>query len=210
METIHDRRRDFSCVYCNKSFAQSYTLKEHIVAKHTHNFCHTWYQYWQKLYLLHTAAPLNKKLGCTYLKFILSLTISNFWWMGKHILALTWENLYKTVPAAPLNKKLDCSYLMFLSLEIYNFWSMTKRSLEKIFTKRFQQRMSGFCLFNEISTLPVRSVSSLSRTKRTRADTSGRCTRATSLGRISRETSSRSTSFLQESMSSLNIRINWF
>ena len=60
METIHDRRRDFSCVYCNKSFAQSYTLKEHIVAKHTHNFCHTWYQYWQKLYLLHTAAPLNK------------------------------------------------------------------------------------------------------------------------------------------------------
>ena len=154
--------------------------------------------------------PIEQKLGCTYLKFVLSLTISNFWWMGKHILALTWENLYKTVPAAPLNKKLDCSYLMFLSLEIYNFWSMTKRSLEKIFTKRFQQRMSGFCLFNEISTLPVRSVSSLSRTKRTRADTSGRCTRATSLGRISRETSSRSTSFLQESMSSLNIRINWF
>lgn len=41
MVSVHERRRDFECAFCQKSFAQAYSLREHICAKHTMQHCHS-------------------------------------------------------------------------------------------------------------------------------------------------------------------------
>jgi hypothetical protein len=39
--SIHEKRKDFECGFCEKSFAHRYTLREHICAKHTLQHCHS-------------------------------------------------------------------------------------------------------------------------------------------------------------------------